>query len=189
MTFADFCKGKDLKEMAEAVQCHPSTLYNYKKGKSIPSDLLIRIADHYKVTTDRVLGHLVPKELVNDQAYPARPPVIHTVTTEQQDLAQLNKELAFKYDALQKELASEKLKTQLLREENGSICTRNNKLIEDLQTVISNRNKENNELTLKLQAKTTGVCTQQANPKPNDFPELLRLKALMQSIHFLSEEK
>lgn len=182
MNFADFCKGKDLKEMAEAVQCHPSTLYNYKKGKSIPSDLLIRIADHYKVTTDRVLGHLVPKELVNDQAYPARPPVIHTVTTEQQDLAQLNKELAFKYDTLQKELASEKLKTQLLREENGSICNRNNGIIEDLQNSLGNRSKQCEELKQRLQQPMQ-------DPKPNDFPELLKLKALMQSIHFLSEEK
>lgn len=157
-------------------QCHVSTLIAYKGGRNIPSDILIRIADHYKVSVDKVLGRVLPAEALTAENFPtARPNVAFTVSEDQLDHAKENRELKFNNELLKKQI------TEL--NEKIAIYTRR---VAEFDEIHRRQNAELKSLQAYKDATPEPTATK-ANSAERD--EYIRLKAILQSIHFLSEEK
>lgn len=176
--FEAFAKMYNNDKLAEVAECHKSTVYAYKKGNPIPSDVVIRIADYYKVSTDRVLGRVLPAEALTKENFPnARPSVAFTVSETQLDHAKENRELKFNNEMLKKQITelNEKIAIYVRRvAEFDEIHRRQSAELKSLQ--------ELQEQTIPNPVLNTAMT-------PAQIAEITRLRAILQSIHFLSEEK
>lgn len=181
--FEAFAKMYHNDKLAEVAECHKTTIYAYKKGKPIPSDIVIRIADHYKVSTDKVLGRVLPAEALTKENFPnARPNVAFTVSQKQIDHAKENRELKFNREILRKQIAE--LEQQLTERtvERDNIAADRDHLIERCKS-MSERYQHLDTEERRKQEQTT-IAQDSAT-----LIELRRLRNILQSIHFLSEEK
>ena len=176
--FKLFANKYSTEEIAKVTGYHPSTVYAYKKGKAIPSDFLIQLADHYKTSTDKVLGRVLPAEALTAENFPTtRPNVAFTVSEAQIDHAKENRELKFNNEMLKKQITelNEKIAIYVRRvAEFDEIHRRQSAELKSLQ--------ELQEQTIPNPVLNTAMT-------PAQIAEITRLRAILQSIHFLSEEK
>ena len=96
--FKSFANNYTIAELSRITGAHASTISGYRTGGTIPSNFLILIADHFKVSTDRVLGRVIPAEALTEENFPtARPNVEYTITeellTHKQQIATLKKRI------------------------------------------------------------------------------------------------
>ena len=177
--FKLFADKHSTEEIAKVTGYHPSTVYAYKKGKAIPSDFLIQLADHYKTSTDKVLGRVLPAEALTAENFPTtRPSVAFTVSEAQIDHARENRELKFNMEIRNKQIEELKKEIVNLSEKVASLTT-------ERDSVAKNRD----QLYEELKASKTQPDTTATVANALEKSELGRLRAILQSIHFLSEEK
>ena len=173
--FKLFADKHSTEEIAKVTGYHPSTVYAYKKGKAIPSDFLIQLADHYKTSTDKILGRVLPAEALTAENFPTvRPNVAFTVSETQLDHAKENRELKFNLEMLKKQNAE--------LNEKIAIYVRRVAEFDEIHR------KQSAELkTLQMPSPGQILITEDAVNALQT--EIKRLKAMLQTIHYLSEEK
>ena len=110
------------KELAEIAHVQPSTMSGYRSGSPIPSTVILTLAEHFKCSTDKILGRIIPAEMLTEENFPtARPNVMFTVSERQQlkEAEANHKTLAFAHETLLKELTELKQQNTLLKNQNA----------------------------------------------------------------------
>lgn len=113
--FKRFAEKYTNKELAEIAHVQASTMSGYKNGSPIPSTVVLTLAEHFKCSTDKILGRIIPAEMLTEENFPtARPNVVFTVSERQQ-----LKEAKANYETLLKELTELKQQNTLLKNQNA----------------------------------------------------------------------